>query len=210
MAQREADWSKAKTVVAITIVCTLAACAGTLLQVPEVREFLGLVRVAQQPSPQSSVPAKQERHARTAHEAYADFTGGTIEASNIRVTPHADFAYNTAFGGSWRITTPGGGFTAELTLPTDGRYDLIVTHLTSLANSCPGHGYSPITIQVNSGMVAENYDPAGNHAGTHAMVTDAWSITAHAGQNTLQWTAGALCTHYWIRRIEVNLAQQLE
>ena len=61
-----------------------------------------------------------------------------------------------------------------------------------------------MTIQVNSAPVTANYDPAANHGGTHGMVTDRWPIIAHAGQNTLHWSEGTGCTHYWIQRIEIG------
>ena len=35
------------------------------------------------------------------------------------------------------------------------------------------------------------------------MVTDSWPITAQSGLNTLRLVAGEICTHYWVRRIEI-------
>ena len=135
---------------------------------------------------------------------HADFSAPTIQTSNMTIQPRAGFAYNTRFGKSWLITALGGSFTGTFTVPSDGQYDLVVTHLTSYEPSCPGNGYSPVTIRVNSAPVATDYDPAANHGGTHGMVTDKWPIVAHAGQNTLQWSEGTGCTHYWIQRIEIG------
>jgi hypothetical protein len=134
---------------------------------------------------------------------YADFSAPTIQTSNASIVSEAAFGYNTTFGGSWRIVGPGGGFSGTFSVPTTGQYSLLVTHLTSYEASCPGGGYSPVTIQVNTATVAENYDPGANHSGSHGWVTDTWPINANAGQNTLRWVAGPLCTHYWIRRIEI-------
>jgi len=140
--------------------------------------------------------------------SYADFSTPTIQTSNMSIIPGVGFAYNTRFGKSWRITALGGSFTGTFTVPSDGQYDLVVTHLTSYEPSCPGNGYSPVTIQVNSVPIATGYDPAASHGGTHGMVTDRWPINAHAGQNTMQWTEGTGCTHYWIQRVEIDSASR--
>jgi serine/threonine protein kinase/streptogramin lyase len=140
----------------------------------------------------------------SAASPHADFSAPTIQTSNMSIVPGAGFTYNTRFGKSWLITAVGGSFTGTFTVPSDGQYDLVVTHLTSYEPSCPGNGYSPVTIQVNSAPVTANYDPAANHGGTHGMVTDRWPIIAHAGQNTLHWSEGTGCTHYWIQRIEIG------
>jgi hypothetical protein len=138
--------------------------------------------------------------------AYADFSTADLQANNIRVSPGTAFSYNQIFGGSWSITALGGGFTAIVVLPENSQYELVVTHLTSMEPTCPGRGYSPITIQFDSESVVANYDPSTNHAARHDMVTDRWSVVGHSGQNTIRWIAGALCTHYWIRRIEFRLS----
>jgi serine/threonine protein kinase len=140
----------------------------------------------------------------SAASPHADFSAPTIQTSNMSIIPGAGFAYNTRFGKSWLITTLGGLFTGTFSVPSDGQYDLVVTHLTSYEPSCPGNGYSPVTIRVNSAPVVTDYDPAANHGGTHGMVTDRWPIVAHAGQNTLQWSERTGCTHYWIQRIEIG------
>ena len=81
-----------------------------------------------------------------------------------------------------------------------------VTHLSSGSAGCPGGGYSPVTIKVRGNTVVADYDPAENHGGSHGMVTDTWNVALQAGNNSLQWIAGDLCTHYWIQRIEVVAA----
>jgi len=147
-------------------------------------------------------PSSREERLQTSVEAFADFSMPDVEAINMRVTPGPAFAFNGVFGGSWRVTAPGGGFTAVVVLPKDARYDLVITHLTSMDANCPGRGYSPITIQFDSEMIVANYDPSASHAATHGMVTDQWPVMGRSGQNTLRLATGALCTHYWIRRVE--------
>ncbi len=148
------------------------------------------------PAPKPNVP--------TASLGYAEFSASTITSNGISVTPGPGFAYYSTFGGNWRITTPGGGFRATFDAPQDGKYDLAVTHLTSAAPTCPGNGFSPITIALNSQIIVENYDPAQSHNGSHDFVTDHWILNLHEGQNLLAWTAGNLCTHYWIQRMEIQ------
>ena len=135
---------------------------------------------------------------------WADFTGQTIQTSDMTITPASSFYYNTTYGDSWRILSSGGGFTGSFTVSSSGQYTLQVTHLSSASSGAPGGGYSPVTIRVNGSTVVSNYDPAENHGGSHGMVTDTWAINANAGSNTIQWTAGNLYTHYWIQRIELQ------
>jgi uncharacterized OB-fold protein len=134
----------------------------------------------------------------------AEFISPHIATHNIQIAPGAGFAFYPTFGGNWRITAPGGGFRATFDAPQDGKYDLAVTHLTSAAPTCPGNGFSPITIALNSQNIVKNYDPAQSHNGSHDFVTDHWTLNLHEGQNLLAWTAGNLCTHYWIQRIEIR------
>jgi len=134
----------------------------------------------------------------------AEFISPHIASHNIQIAPGAGFAFYPTFGGNWRITAPGGGFRATFDAPQDGKYDLAVTHLTSAAPTCPGNGFSPVTIALNSQNIVENYDPAQSHNGSHDFVTDHWTLNLHEGQNLLAWTAGNLCTHYWIQRIEIK------
>jgi len=148
------------------------------------------------PAPKPNVP--------TASLGYAEFSASTVTSNGISVTPGPGFAYYSTFGGNWRITTPGGGFRATFIAPQDGKYDLAVTHLTSAAPTCPGNGFSPITIALNSQDIVENYDPAQSHNGSHGFVTDHWILNLREGQNLLTWTAGSLCTQYWILRMEIK------
>ncbi len=134
----------------------------------------------------------------------AEFTSAQISSHGIQITPGSGFAFYPTFGGNWRITSPGGGFSASFNAPQDGNFELLVTHLTSAAPTCQGNGYSPITIALNSKPLVENYDPAQAHSGSHDFVTDRWTLNLHEGQNLLTWTAGNLCTQYWILRMEIQ------
>jgi hypothetical protein len=134
----------------------------------------------------------------------AEFTAPQIASHDIQIAPGAGFAFYPTFGGNWRITVPGGGFHATFDAPQDGKYDLAVTHLTSAAPACPGNGFSPVTIALDSQDIVENFDPAQSHNGSHDFVTDHWILNLHEGQNLMTWTAGKLCTNYWIQRIEIQ------
>lgn len=143
---------------------------------------------------------------------FSIFSNPEIQCSHMSITPTSNFSYNNTFpsmfGGTWRITAPGGGFTGTFTVPTDGQYDLVVTHGSSYNDLLHRPGYSPVTIQVNSKTVVQGYDPAAHHPGVHDMPTDRWLIFAHAGQNTLQWTYDAHgTTHYWIHGIVIQSEQ---
>lgn len=133
----------------------------------------------------------------------AAFMNPQIAATNTAVTPGYAFEYNAYYRNNWRIIAPGGGFTAVFTLPVAGEYELKVRHLTSAYTNCPNNGYSPVTILLNGAPVVTDYDVAANHAGTHGYATDTWKFKALAGDNTLEWVAGSLCTHYWVQRIEI-------
>lgn len=133
---------------------------------------------------------------------FADFSGPTIQSNKVKISPGADFSYNGNFGASWRVVAAGGGFTATFVAQKERKYILSVTHLSSMSPGCPGRGYSPVTIQLNSEAVVTDYDPSADHQALHAMVTDNWPVIARGGLNTLQWTAGAICSDYWIQRIE--------
>jgi hypothetical protein len=138
--------------------------------------------------------------------SYAIFSNPEIPSQDMDIRPLAGFGFNntfpTMFGGTWRITAVGGGFTSTFSVPEDGQYTLQVTHGSSYDDLHRQPGYSPITIVVNSQVVVSSYNPASRDPGK--MTTDRWPIQAHAGQNTLKWTleAGAT-THYWIKKIEV-------
>ncbi len=139
----------------------------------------------------------------------AIFSNPTIDVSHMHIVPVADFFYNnqfpSMFGGTWRITAPGGGFTGTFSVPTDGWYYLVVTHGSSYNDLIHQPGHSPVTIQINSKTIVQDYDPTEHHPEIHGgMATDRWLIFARAGQNKLQWTYAAHgTTHYWIHDIVI-------
>jgi len=132
--------------------------------------------------------------------ASADFSQPKISGT-IDIFVGSSFRWNDYYQ-IWRIENDGGGFSGEFNLAAGGTYQLIVDHTASAAGSCPGGGYSPVTIRVNGTVVADCWDPAENNGGSHGSVIDEWSVDLNAGLNTVEWTACDLCTHYWIRTIE--------
>ena len=134
--------------------------------------------------------------------AFADFSEPTITGS-ISVSVGQSFRWND-FYQIWRIESPSGGFTGSFNLPFGGTYRLFVDHTSSAAAGCQGGGYSPVTIRVNGTAVVNCWDPAANNGGSHGSVTDEWSVSVRSGTNTIEWTACDLCTHYWIRSIEIR------
>lgn len=131
-----------------------------------------------------------------------DFTLPTLAATNVTVYPGADFTYSTNQN-VWRITRPGGGFSLSFLPSSVWFYALRVEHLTSASACCPGNGFAPVTITVNSVPLVQRHDPARAHEGVHGWVTDAWIIQTQSGDNTIHWMANDFCTHYWIKRIEL-------
>lgn len=132
-----------------------------------------------------------------------DFSTPDAPQQGVAMTAGSNFGYFESFGGNWRITAKDGGFTGRFSAPAKGRYFMSVTHLSSWAAPCSGNGFAPITISLNSVPIVEDYDPAEHHHGSHDWVKDTWSFPVKAGDNTLSWTAGAVCTDYWIQRIEL-------
>lgn len=133
---------------------------------------------------------------------YADFSQQTI-AGTISISVGQSFRWND-FYQIWRIESSGGGFTGSFNSPSGGTYQLVVDHTSSASSGCQGGGYSPVTIRVNGTTVANCWDPAANNGGTHGSAIDEWTINLNAGANTIEWTACNLCTHYWIRSIEIR------
>jgi hypothetical protein len=134
---------------------------------------------------------------------FVDFSTPDAPSQGIVITAGSNFGYFESFGGNWRITAKDGGFTGRFSAPSKGRYYLAVTHLSSSASPCSGNGFSPITISLNSIPIVEDYDPAEHHHGSHDWVKDTWSFPVEPGFNTLNWKAGALCTDYWIQRVDL-------
>jgi hypothetical protein len=134
---------------------------------------------------------------------YAVFANSSIVASNLNISPGGSFAYNTFYGNCWRLIQPGGGFSGRFLAPQAGPYTLRVRHATSSSSSCPNNGYAPVNIIVNGTSLVTDYDVAANHA-SYWFEDDTWTIQANQGENTLEWVAGNLCTHYWLQRVELK------
>lgn len=114
------------------------------------------------------------------------------------------FEFNSSYGNSWRFFSRDSSFTCQFVAETDSRAFVRVQHLSSYDEGSPAKGSSPVTIRCNDAIVAENFDPASHHGGSHDYVSDGWEIQLRSGVNTLEWHAGALTTAYWIQQIEVS------
>ncbi|MBP9901458.1 MAG: hypothetical protein IT579_07830 [Verrucomicrobia subdivision 3 bacterium] len=134
---------------------------------------------------------------------YSVFANSSLVTSNMSISPGANFAYNAYYGNCWRIFQPDGGFSGTFTAPQAGAYTLRVRHGTSFSQSCPNNGYAPMNIYINGTNLVADYDVAANHA-SYWFENETWTIQANEGENTLEWVAGNLCTHYWIQRIELK------
>lgn len=138
-----------------------------------------------------------------------DFTGPQVFSygSVIGATGGPNFAYNSTYGGSWRMMAPGAYVQMTFSVGADPEdASLHLNHLSSADGACPGGGYSPIDVLVNGQAVKSHYDPAQNHGGTHGYVDDIWEIggALRRGANTVRIAVcDDLCTHYWISLLEV-------
>ena len=63
-----------------------------------------------------------------------------------------------------------------------------------------------IELMISRGI---DYDPAANHKATHGWVTDTWMINASTGTNSIRFISGKQCTHYWVKKIELELNNSL-
>jgi|GEM_PF-6453213 len=114
---------------------------------------------------------------------------------------------NPYYENSLRLLYQGSTLSAEFYLDhKPQRAKLEVTHLSSKSGSCRGNGYSPVTISINGSSLVRNYDVAQHHDGSHGYETDGWDVSSylHQGPNKIKWKAGNLCTHYWIKKFEIN------
>jgi hypothetical protein len=150
-------------------------------------------------------PVHEDQELELRKIAYADFSGPLIRSQGMVVTPLPGFSFNTSFpqmfGGTWRVTTIGSGLAAIFRVPADGRYSLVITDGSSYDDMRRRAGYSPVTIRVNSQVVASRHSPVGPQG---KMAMDQWQIFAHAGQNTLEVRVDdGATTHYWIQSIEI-------
>jgi len=140
---------------------------------------------------------------------YADFIEETIDEVNISITT-SNMEYNNKYGDSWRMLVPGSSYlegTFDLPyVPSGVLLELI--HLTSGSVNCPGGGYSPVDIYINSQLLEDNYDVAQNHCESHSWAEDTWQIEDYlnTGTNTIRieleddpWA----CTHYWVRSLSI-------
>ncbi len=132
-----------------------------------------------------------------------DLAQSDIRLQSVRMAPNSGLKWSPYYK-TWRLERAGDSFGIELTAPKARKYELLVTDLTSASSQCPGGGYSPVAIEVNGKAIAPLHDPALAHNGDHGWAIDKWDIDLNEGNNTITWTAGALCTQYWINRVEIR------
>jgi hypothetical protein len=146
-----------------------------------------------------------------------DFSQPTISATGGASVSSTDFIYESGMGGCHKLIYPGySSYTVSFDLATVSDLLLDMRHASSAATGAPGGGYSPVDIVVNNGpfsetgLVADNYDPAANHDATHGWCDDTFTIPSallHTGVNTISvgfqsdpWAA----THYWTQSLSVT------
>ena len=93
-------------------------------------------------------------------------------------------------------------FTMQLSLPeTPKAAFLEVVHLASQGPD--GEGVSPVTIAANGKPVVEDWN-----VGQTEFSETRWALgdKLQSGQNQIEWRAGNLRTHYWLRKVRVIVA----
>ncbi|HEC93429.1 MAG TPA: hypothetical protein ENI51_10650, partial [Candidatus Atribacteria bacterium] len=143
---------------------------------------------------------------------WIDFSTQTIKTSEgMQVSTHS-MDYNSNYDGSWLMHYAGSSsLTASFSISQVYSGAILrITHLTSYYQEDPRGGYSPVDIEINGNLVADNYDPAENHNGSHDYVEDAWQISQYlrTGNNTIRisFQSGAV-TNYWIKQLTVTIGK---
>jgi len=131
------------------------------------------------------------------------FSSRGIVSREMDIEVSGDFVPNSSEPNSWRVMSQGSGFSAKVLAPGSGTYLLVVNHLTSASTDCSNDGYSPVSLYLNGVALAQWFDPAEQHEGSHGFVTDTWTLSLAEGENIIALVAEELCTHYWIRRLEL-------
>lgn len=109
---------------------------------------------------------------------------------------------NPHYKRSMRFLKPGAMLQANFLVggaPDHAR--LTVVHLSSYSKSCPGDGYSPVTIFVNDRPVVEDHSPP-----SHGYIQESWDISSllkARAINTIRFEAGDMCTHYWLQSFSI-------
>jgi hypothetical protein len=134
---------------------------------------------------------------------YMIFSQETPMSSNAVLLATNDVEFNYNYGNSWVFNGLDSSFTCQISVSSSGPGLLHVRHLTSFSGGCPGQGYSPVNIYCNGAALALDYDPAQHHGGAHTYVDDYWPVYLQAGTNAFQWTAGSLCSRYWVQMLEI-------
>lgn len=98
-----------------------------------------------------------------------------------------------------RLLRPGSRFSMQFSLPKAPRdASLEVVHLASAGED--GKAEAPISVFTNGKSVVEDWN-----VGKTGFTETRWSIgdKLRVGQNSIEWKAGDLRTHYWLRRVNL-------
>jgi hypothetical protein len=133
-------------------------------------------------------------------ELYADFSHGAARGT-LEITEHATDA-NPYYGGSHRLLSNDNS-SIKATFDLDEAPEhatLRLEHLTASQGS--REGYSPINIYVNEQVAVENFSPQAMN-----YVWNEFDIGQYLqqGENEVVIRLGNARTHYWIKRMEIDL-----
>lgn len=148
----------------------------------------------------------------SSEEVYLNFSNypdGPAKTSGITSWSSSGTDRNPHYENSLRLLYPDSKLTAKFHLKSKPqKAELMVEHLSSKSGMCPNNGYSPVTISINGKVVVSTYDVAKHHGGSHGYETDWWKVAdkLRKGSNTIKWEAENLCTHYWLKRFEIQLS----
>ncbi|MBV6647755.1 MAG: hypothetical protein KI790_20015 [Cyclobacteriaceae bacterium] len=137
----------------------------------------------------------------------ANFSKKTIATTNCQVSTGPGSMYNSYYGNSWIMHSPGRSFikvTFNQTIKSGSKklfskIQLNMTHLTSSLG--PRSGYSPVNIIINGTTFKSKYSPP-----SAGWVYDKFNVTdlIKDGANTIQidFVSGAR-SNYWINKLQL-------
>ncbi len=98
-----------------------------------------------------------------------------------------------------RLLGPGSRLSLRFTLPE--RPKAATLEAVHLASAGPdGEGIAPVTVSVNGRVVVRGWN-----VGKTTYTETRWPVgdKLHPGENEIEWTAGPIRTHYWLRAVRL-------
>ena len=98
-----------------------------------------------------------------------------------------------------RLLGPGSRLSLRFSLPDRPKAALL--EAVHLASEGPGgRGIAPVTVTVNGRVVVRDWDVEST-----TFTETRWPVGDHlrAGENVIEWTAGEIQTHYWLRAVRL-------